>query len=106
MAQIDAIAKKYGFANYADFDGVTSNIISCGRIRTRQAKNTSPGAVIKNQIAEVQADKKMSPKEKKETLTELNESLKSTTPLQFPGNITVVTKYYDKLAAAMGRDNQ
>jgi hypothetical protein len=31
----------------------------------------------------------------------MNEALKSTTPLQFPANVEVVTKYYDKLAETM-----
>ena len=64
-------------------------------------------AVIKAQIAEVQADKKMSAKDKKEALADLNEALKAPAqPIQNKGNIDLVTKYYDKLAAAMGSDQQ
>ena len=37
-------------------------------------------AVIKAQIAEVQADKKMSAKDKKEALADLNEALKTPAP--------------------------
>jgi len=62
--------------------------------------------VLKKEIAETQADKKMSPADKKEELTQLNEALKSVKPLQFPGNVAVVTKYYDKLAEAMPQGQQ
>jgi hypothetical protein len=34
-------------------------------------------------------------------LEELNEALKSAQPIQFPGNIELVKKYYDKIDAAL-----
>jgi len=34
-------------------------------------------------------------------LEELNEALKSVQPIQFPGNIDLVRKYYDKIDAAL-----
>ena len=59
--------------------------------------------VIKVQINEVQADKKMPAKNKKEALADLNAALKSPPPaVENKGNIELVGKYYDKLAAALG----
>ena len=59
---------------------------------------------IKSQIAEVQADKKMPPRDKKEVLADLNEALKSPAPqIENKGNIELVAKYYDKLADAWRR---
>ena len=64
-------------------------------------------AVIKAQIAQVQADKKMSPKERKEALADLNDALKSPGPaVENKGNIDIVSKYYDKLAEALGESDQ
>jgi len=64
-------------------------------------------AVIKTQIAEVEADKKMSAKDKKQALTDLNEALKAPAPpVENQGNIELVGKYYDKLAEALGNDEQ
>ena len=61
-------------------------------------------AVIKAQIAQIQADKKMSAKDKKEALADLNEALKSPPPaIENKGNIDLVAKYYDKLADAPWR---
>ena len=34
-------------------------------------------------------------------LEELNEALKSAQPFQFPGNIELVKKYYDKIDAGL-----
>ena len=62
-------------------------------------------AVIKAQMAQVEADKKMSAKDKKDTLDELTQALKAPEPpIENKGNIDLVTKYYDKLDAILGDD--
>jgi hypothetical protein len=63
--------------------------------------------VIKAQIAEIQADKKMSPKDKKAALDDLNMALKDPGPdVQNKGNIDLVAKNYDKLSPIMGENQQ
>jgi ferrochelatase len=58
-------------------------------------------------LAQVQADKKMPAKEKKEVLADLNEALKSPPPaIENKGNIDLVEKYYDKLAEALGEGEE
>ena len=71
-----------------------------GGIDPQTKKYVGPDAVIKSQIARIQADKKMSTKEKKEALADMDEALKSPPPpaIENKGNIDVVIKYYDKLA--------
>ena len=64
-------------------------------------------AVIRAQIAQVQADKKMSPKDKKQALDDLNMALKEPAPeIQNKGNIDLVVKNFDKLAPVMNEDQQ
>ena len=70
-----------------------------GGIDPQTKKYVGDEIVIKAQIKEIQADKKMAPNDKKEALTQLNDALKSITPLQFPANIPLVAKNYDKLSA-------
>ncbi|MGO8833069.1 MAG: hypothetical protein ACLQE9_09680 [Roseiarcus sp.] len=102
MAQLDAAAKKHGFASYAEYDDVGGNIsMVMDGFDPQTKKYVGPDVVIKQELAQVQADKKMSPKDKKDALAQLNDEMKSVTPLQFPANVDVVTKYYDKLSAAM-----
>jgi hypothetical protein len=63
--------------------------------------------VLKAQIAQIQADKKMPAKDKKEALADLNEALKSPPPaIENKGNIDLVAKYYDKLAEALGESEE
>lgn len=97
-ADLDAVAKKNGFASFAEFDEVASNIgIVMASYDAEAKKFGDPKALIQKEIAAVQADKAMPAKDKKETLAELNDALKSAQPVEIPGNITVVTKYVDQL---------
>jgi hypothetical protein len=108
MAQLEDAAKKNGFANYDDYTNVVANIsIVLAGFDPATKKYVGPEAVIKAQIAQVEADKKMSSKDKKEALAELNEGLQSPPPpVENKGNIDLVSKYYDRLAAALGDDQQ
>ena len=106
IAQLDEAAKKHGFAGYDDYNNVVDNIsLVIGGFDPATKKYVGTDAVIKAQIAQVQADKKMPAKDKKEALDELNEALKTPAPqVENKGNIDVVAKYYDKLVAALGDD--
>ena len=108
LAQLDGVAKKNGFAGYDDYNVVVDNIsLVLGGFDPATKKYVGSDAVIKAQIAQVQADKKMSPKDKKEALADLNDALKAPAPaIENKGNIDLVTKYYDKLADALGDDQQ
>jgi hypothetical protein len=107
-AQFDAVAKKNGFASYDEYNTVVDNIsLVLGGFDPATKKFVGAEAVLKAQLAEVQADKKMSAKDKKEALADLNEALKSPPPaIENKGNIDLVAKYYDKLAAALGEGEE
>jgi hypothetical protein len=107
-AQLDGISKKNGFANYDDYNTVVDNIsLVLGGFDPKTKKYVGTEAVIKAQIAQVQADKKMPAKDKKEALADLNEVLKSPPPaIENKGNIELVEKYYDRLADVLGATDQ
>jgi cell pole-organizing protein PopZ len=102
-AQLDDVAKKNGFANYGEYNDVVENIMMVlGGFDPKTKAYVGPEAVIKQQIAAVNADKKIPAKDKKAALDELNGALKQPMPaVENKGNIDLVTKYYDKLTAAM-----
>jgi hypothetical protein len=106
-AQLDAVAKKNGFAGYAEYNDVTDNIsMVLAGFDPATKQYVGAEAVLKAQIAAVQADKKMAAKDKKQALDEMNAALKTPAPvIENKGNIDLVTKYYDKLADAL-RDDQ
>jgi lipopolysaccharide export LptBFGC system permease protein LptF len=107
-AQLDDVAKKNGFASYDEYNDVVDNIsmVLAGFDPTTK-KYVGTEAVIKAQIAQVQADKKINAKDKKEALADLNEAMKTPVPpIENKGNIDLVAKYYDKLADALGDDEE
>jgi len=105
-AQLDSTAKKFGFASFDDYNLVVDNIgLVMAGIDSTSKKYVGNAAVAKAQIAEVQADKKMSAKDKKAALDDLNQAAKAPDPtIDNKGNIDLVVKNYDKLAPIMGGD--
>ena len=108
IAQLETAAKKNGFASYEEYSKVVDNIgLVLGGFDPAAKKYVGPEAVIKAQIAQVQADKQMSDNDKKEALAELNEALKSPAPaVENKGNIDLIARNYDRLAEVLGGDQQ
>jgi hypothetical protein len=108
IAQLDVVAKKNGFASYDAYNDVVDNItLVLSGIDPTTKKYVGYDAATKAQIAEVQANKQMSAKDKTDALAELNESLKSPPPpVENKGNIDLVVKNYDKLADGLGGGQQ
>jgi len=107
-AQLDGVARKNGFASYDEYTNVVGNIsIVLAGFDPATKQYVGTDAVIKAQIAQVKADKEMSPSDKKEALAELNDALKAPVPpIENKGNIDLVAKYYDKLADALADEQQ
>jgi hypothetical protein len=107
-AQFESVARKNGFAGYDEYSNVVDNIsIVLAGFDPATKKYVGTDAVIKAQIAQVEADRKMSPNDKKEALADLNDALKAPAPpIENKGNIDLVAKYYDKLADALGDDQE
>jgi len=106
LGKLDDVAKKYGFANYADYAIVLNNIeLVMSGFDPKAKTYVGPEAVLKQQLAELQADKKMPAAEKKDALADINEALKTPPPaVEYKANIELVGKYYDKLSAMMQED--
>jgi hypothetical protein len=101
-AQAAAVAKKNGFVSLAEYDDAWMNIsmVMYG-IDPQTKKFTEPPEQIKNEIAALKADKSVSEAEKQEDLAQLEVALKNAKPVQFKENISLVLKYFDKLAPLM-----
>ncbi|MGD0721432.1 MAG: hypothetical protein ABR970_10375 [Roseiarcus sp.] len=98
LAALEAAVKKHGFASYGEYEAVDDNIaLVIAGIDPQTRKYVGDEVVLKQEIADVQADKQMSPADKKEALAQLGEALKAVAPLQFPANAPLVVKYFDQL---------
>jgi hypothetical protein len=97
-AEREAISRKYGFRDFAEYEAVTKNIsIVITAIDPRTKEYADPQIAIKKEIDDVRGDKTIPNKEKKQLLAELNEALKSAPPVQSAINIELIRKYYDKI---------
>jgi len=108
IARLDDISRKNGFASFDDYNNVVDNIsLVLGGFDPATKKYVGAEAMIKAQIGAIAADKKMSAKDKKDALADLEEALKSPPPaIENKANIDLVAKYYDKLADALGTNDQ
>ena len=102
-AELETVTKKYGFRNFAEYEAVAANISMVMAAIDPQTKAfTDPQSAIRKEIEDVTADKTVPDDEKKLLLEELNEALKAAQPIEFPSNVELVKKYYDKIDAALG----
>ena len=102
QAELESIAKKHGFTNFGEYDDVAATVsnIMAG-IDPLTKVFSDPRIAINKEIEEVKTDKSIPEAEKKQMLEELNEALKAAQPIQYPTNIELVTKYFDKLDAVL-----
>jgi hypothetical protein len=102
QAELDAIAKKQGFKDLAEYDEVAATISMVMAGIDPETKQYIPADVaIRQQIKDIEADKSLPADERKQALEELNESLKAAQPIRNPANIDLVKKYYDKIEAVL-----
>jgi hypothetical protein len=103
MAQMDAIANKYGFNDFDDFAEVGTNIRRVFRTINPESRRYDPEAMIRQQIGAVYGDSKIPPKQKLQTLKDLQRALASGSKLKYPANAELVARNYDRLKPLMGR---
>ena len=105
-AAIAAAVKKNGFATVEDFANVSFSIgMVLAGVDPKTKQYVGPDAVTKKQMADIQADKTMSAKDKKDALDELSAAAKQTPSVTPIGaNIALVSKNYDALNSALQTD--
>ena len=105
-AAIADAVKTNGFASVEDFANVSFSIgMVLAGVDPQTKQYVGPDAVTKKQMADIQADKSMSAKDKKDALDELSAASKQTPTVKpIEGNIALVTKNYDALSTALQTD--
>jgi hypothetical protein len=101
-AQLDSAAKKHGFRDFDEYDDVAGTIaLVMSGIDPATKAFVEPKEAIKQEIAEVNADKSIGKAEKARMLQELNRAMKDVQPIQHRGNIDLVKSYFEKIEAAV-----
>jgi hypothetical protein len=98
QAELEAVTKKNGFKNFAEYEAVTANIsMVMAAMDPQTGEFADPRTAIKKEIENASTDKTIPDREKKALLKELNEALNSAESIEFPSNIELVQKYRDKI---------
>lgn len=98
-AELDGIATKAGFKSYDELEDVsyTLSLVLDGFDPDSGAFG-EPKQQLEKELASVKADKSIPADEKKQLVSDLEETIKTTPPLQHKENIEVVKKFKDQLA--------
>jgi hypothetical protein len=97
-AELKAITKKHGFKNFAEYEAVAASIsLVMAAIDSQTKVFTDPPTAIRQELEDVTAAKNIPNREKKKLLRSLTLALREARPVQFPTNIELVQKYYDKI---------
>ena len=97
-AELKAITKKHGFKNFAEYEAVATSIsLVMAAIDSQTKVFTNPPTAIQQELEDVTAAKNIPNSEKKKLLRSLTLALRAARPIQFPTNVELVQKYYDKI---------
>lgn len=102
QSEIDAIAKKHGFASFSELDDVAANIsIVMAGIDSKSGEFTEPVEALKKELADVTADASIPDTYKKQLVDELNEAIKTTPRIEHPENVELVKAHRAEIEKAL-----
>jgi len=97
-AQLDSVAKRFGFKDHKEYEEVAANVIMVFIAIDPQTKAfTDPPTLTKQKLEEAKVDKSLSDEDRKQVLEDLAEELKVVQPIIHPSNVDLVKKFYDKI---------
>lgn len=103
LAQLEEIAKKHGFKDFAEFENVGSNITLVLDGLDKTGQYADPVIKMKAEREQIVADTTIPEADKKLALDDLDQEIAAAQPLQFQSNVDVVKKHreaIDKLVPA------
>lgn len=98
--ELEEIAKKHGFASFAEFEEVGANItvVLDGLDRTT-GTFTDPIEKMKKELEDIKADDSIPAEDKKLAIDDLTQEIAASKPLEHKGNIEVVKKHVAEIEA-------
>jgi hypothetical protein len=102
QTELDTIAKKHGFADFAELDDVAANIsIVMAGLDSKSGDFTEPVEALKKELDDVTADTSIPEADKKQLIEELNEAIKSTPRIENPENVDLVKAHRAEIEKAL-----
>lgn len=102
QSELEAIAKKHGFADFAELDDVAANIsIVMAGLDSQTGNFTDPVEALQKELDDVKKDESIPAADKKQLEDELTEAIKTTPPLQNKGNVEIVKTHRADIEKAL-----
>jgi hypothetical protein len=102
QTELENIAKKHGFGNFAELDDVAANIsIVMAGLDSGTGNFVDPVDALKKEHEEVEKDTSIPEADKKQLLDELNEAITTTPRLQYKENVDVVKAHRAEIEKAL-----
>lgn len=100
--ELEAIATKHGFANFAELDDVAANIsIVMSGLDSQTGNFTDPVEALQKELEDVKKDESIPDADKKQLVEELSEAIKTTPPVQFKDNVEIVKAHRAEIEKAL-----
>lgn len=98
--ELEDIAKKHGFASFAEFEDVGANItLILDGLDRSSGTFTDPIEKMKKELEDIKADDSIPAEDKKLAVDDLTQEIAASQPLQHKGNIDVVKKHIAEIEA-------
>lgn len=102
QAELETIAKKHGFKDFAELDDVAANIsIVMAGLDSQSGDFVDPVQALQKELEDVQKDASIPDADKKQLVEELNEAIKTTPPLANKENIDIVKAHRAEIEKAL-----
>jgi hypothetical protein len=102
QAELETIATKHGFTNFAELDDVAANIsIVMAGLDTQTGEFTDPVEALQKELEDVKKDESIPDADKKQLVEELTEAITTTPALQNKENIEVVKTHRADIEKAL-----
>jgi hypothetical protein len=99
-AQMQSILKRHGFRSLDEYTAIANNIALVVEGLDPVTKTyIGAAAVLKRQLADIDADPSIAPVERAAASAELDSALKAVAPVKYPGNIDLVVRNLDAILA-------
>jgi hypothetical protein len=98
--ELEEIAKKHGFASFAEFEDVGANItLVLDGLDRSTGTFTDPVEKMKKELEDIKADDSIPAEDKKLAVDDLTQEIAASKPLEHKGNIEVVKKHVAEIEA-------
>jgi len=102
QSELEGIAKKHGFGNFAELDDVAANIsIVMAGLDSSSGNFVDPVEALKKERDDVQKDASIPEADKKQLMDELTEAIGTTPKLEYKENIEIVKAHKAEIEKAL-----